>query len=71
MRALRRVAVDVVPFAILERDGGGELLPGLPLWWSVLVIPLGFGLMALRFVLCVFWPPTPGPVSATAGEGSA
>lgn len=55
----------------LEREGGGELLPGLPLWWSVLVIPLGFGLMALRFVLCVIWPPTPGAVPATAGEGSA
>jgi TRAP-type C4-dicarboxylate transport system permease small subunit len=53
----------------LERDGGGELLPGLPLWWSVLVIPLGFALMALRFGLCVFWPPTPGPMPTTAGEG--
>lgn len=49
----------------LERDGGGELLPGLPLWWSVLVIPFGFALMALRFVLCTVWPPAP----AAVGEG--
>lgn len=41
---------------VLERDGGGELLPGLPLWWSVLVIPAGFALMALRFLLQVAWP---------------
>lgn len=53
----------------LERDGGGELLPGLPLWWSVLVIPLGFALMALRFALCVVWPPTTTPALTPVGEG--
>jgi TRAP-type C4-dicarboxylate transport system permease small subunit len=40
----------------LERDGGGDLLPGLPLWWSVLVIPAGFTLMALRFGVQTVWP---------------
>lgn len=34
----------------LEMDGGSELMPGLPLWWSLIIVPLGFGLMALRFV---------------------
>ncbi|MBD8525303.1 TRAP transporter small permease [Pseudomarimonas arenosa] len=33
----------------LERDGGMELLPGLPMWCSLLILPIGFGLMALRF----------------------
>ena len=35
----------------LEQEGGSELLPGVPLWWSLLIVPVGFALMALRFAL--------------------
>lgn len=39
------VAIDLVH---IERETGAEIGLGIPLWWAMLVIPFGFGLVALR-----------------------
>lgn len=45
----------------LEVETGNSLLPGLPMAWVVLPIPLGFLLMAVRFLVAsLLPPPTPG-----------
>lgn len=41
----------------LELDGGGEGLLGVPSWALQLILPLGFGLMALRFLIRSLLPP--------------
>lgn len=53
-----------------EYQDGTSLIAGIPGWVAQLVIPLGFGLMALRFALLAWRPPQavappPGP---PAGE---
>jgi TRAP-type C4-dicarboxylate transport system permease small subunit len=52
----------------LEREAPVPFVAGVPSWVPMLVIPAGFGLMALRFVLAGLAPP---PVDAEAGEGMA
>jgi TRAP-type C4-dicarboxylate transport system permease small subunit len=45
----------------LERTAPTQFVPGIPSWWPMLVIPAGFGLMALRFATAAFTePPEPG-----------
>ena len=45
----------------LERTAPAQFVPGIPSWWPMLVLPIGFGLMALRFALAAFAePPEPG-----------
>ena len=39
---------------------------GIPSWVPMLVLPAGFGLMALRFLLAAMVPP---PAEHEAGEG--
>jgi len=45
---------------------GSEFLPGIPAWYSEIIIPVGFVLLALHFVIraCV-------KVAAAAGRGTA
>ncbi len=47
-------SVDLV---LLERDSAGLAFANLPIWVSLLILPLGFALMALRFTLSAFQPP--------------
>ncbi len=46
---------------VLERSAPDQFVPGVPSWLPMLVIPVGFGLMALRFAVAAFSePPVPG-----------
>ena len=45
------LCVAAVQFVGFEREGGNTLLGSLPLWVVQLVLPVGFGLVALRIVL--------------------
>jgi TRAP-type C4-dicarboxylate transport system permease small subunit len=38
-------------FVMMEREDGALLMPGVPNWWAVAVIPVGFALMSFRFAL--------------------
>jgi tripartite ATP-independent transporter DctM subunit len=40
-----------VRFVLLEREGGNELAAGVPVWAAQLVLPAGFGLVAIRLIL--------------------
>lgn len=45
----------------MERELPTWFIPGVPSWWPMLAFPLGFALMALRFVIAAFeQPPEPG-----------
>jgi TRAP-type C4-dicarboxylate transport system permease small subunit len=37
-------------FVLMERDYQTEVLTGLPAWWFELILPLGFGMMCLRYL---------------------
>jgi C4-dicarboxylate transporter, DctM subunit len=37
-------------FVESERQASGMLLPGLPKWWFILIMPAGFGVIALRAI---------------------
>ncbi|MGD0618066.1 MAG: TRAP transporter large permease subunit [Bryobacteraceae bacterium] len=37
-------------FVQSERHASGMLLPGLPRWWFILIMPVGFGAIALRAI---------------------
>lgn len=44
-----------------EREAPSVFVAGIPSWWPMLVFPLGFALMALRFCAAAFAsPPEPG-----------
>jgi len=50
----------------LERADSVMLFAAVPVWWSMLVLPVGFGLMALRFgVSAAIGPPPSEPVSTS------
>lgn len=38
-------------FVMGEREMHDMLMPGVPTWWAIAIIPIGFGLMSLRFAL--------------------
>lgn len=40
-----------VRFVVMELEAGGEVVPGLPAWLAESVIPLAFGLIALRYLV--------------------
>ena len=44
------LCVASVQFVLTEKSAGGRLAYGIPLWVIELVLPLGFGLVALRLV---------------------
>lgn len=37
-------------FVMMEKKYGSELLSGMPVWYFQVIIPIGFALMALRFL---------------------
>jgi C4-dicarboxylate transporter, DctM subunit len=63
---LARGALDLV---LIEREAGGTVALGVPVWVAQLVIPLSFGVIALRLV----WhadPAWPGRLAALGGLGA-
>ena len=52
----------------LEREAPGELFAGVPSWVGMLIIPFGFALLTLRFLIAIALGP---PNEAPAGEGDA
>jgi C4-dicarboxylate transporter, DctQ subunit len=52
----------------MEREAPVPFVAGVPSWVPMLVIPAGFGLMSLRFLLASFIPP---PAEHEPGEGHA
>lgn len=46
----------------LERESGTFLFEGVPMWWSQLILPIGFAILALRFVLRALTLPAPDAV---------
>ncbi|UXI66595.1 TRAP transporter small permease [Tahibacter amnicola] len=41
----------------LDKEGGTPGVLGIPAWGLELVLPIGFGLMAIRFLIRAFMPP--------------
>jgi C4-dicarboxylate transporter DctQ subunit len=45
----------------MEREAPAAFVPGIPSWWPMLILPVGFALMSLRFaVSAAGQPPEPG-----------
>jgi len=45
-------------YGLIQLDfGGGNTIAGIPSWLIEAIIPVGFGLLALRFTLRAFLPP--------------
>jgi TRAP-type C4-dicarboxylate transport system permease small subunit len=38
-------------FVKSEREFGGTIMEGIPIWWMEIIIPIGFGVMVFRFLL--------------------
>ncbi|KFN47138.1 TRAP transporter small permease [Arenimonas metalli] len=51
----------------LEREAPVPFVAGIPSWVPMLALPVGFGLMGLRFLVAAALPP---PVHAVMGEGT-
>lgn len=50
-----------VGLVALERESPVPFVAGIPSWVPMLALPLGFGLMSLRFIIAsTLEPPTPG-----------
>lgn len=43
-------------FVAMEYEAGTLVFAGMPAWCCELIIPLGFGVMALRFLVVTVWP---------------
>ena len=41
----------------VDRESGTMLYEQVPTWWAELILPLAFGLLALRFMIRAFSPP--------------
>lgn len=52
----------------LEREAPGALFAGLPSWAGMLIIPFGFAVLALRFLIAIALGP---PIETPVGEGGA
>lgn len=49
-----------VGLVAMDRESATLLVDHVPAWWTEVILPIGFGLMALRFTLRAFVaPPTP------------
>lgn len=44
----------------LDRESGTMLHQQVPTWWAELILPVAFGLLALRFIVRAFSPPMAG-----------
>ena len=42
---------------LMERSAPASFVPGIPSWWPMLIMPIGFGLMCLRVAVAAFGPP--------------
>ncbi|MFY2764799.1 TRAP transporter small permease [Arenimonas sp. MALMAid1274] len=51
-----------------ELEAPVPFVAGVPSWVPMLIVPAGFGLMAVRFVICAVLPPPPPELP---GEGDA
>ncbi|AVP98725.1 TRAP transporter small permease [Ahniella affigens] len=49
----------------LDRESMTPLVNDIPAWWVEVILPVGFGLMALRFALRAFVLPAPSQPEAT------
>lgn len=47
--------------AMLEREGGGEALAGVPNWWLLAAMPVAFALMTLHALAHLLRPPAHSP----------
>jgi len=47
----------------MEREAPAAFVPGIPSWWPMLILPVGFALMSLRFAVSAAGPP-PEPGAA-------
>ena len=56
-----------VGLVALEREAPVPFVAGIPSWVPMLALPVGFGLMGLRFLVAAALPP---PVHAVMGEGT-
>jgi C4-dicarboxylate transporter DctQ subunit len=45
----------------MEREAPSVFIAGVASWWPMLVFPLGFGLLALRFAVSALGPPPAHP----------
>jgi len=43
------LALASYKFVLGEKEGGAMLMPGVPNYWAIIIIPIGFYLMSLRF----------------------
>lgn len=44
-------------FVLMEIEFGSLLLGSYPAWWFQIILPIGFSLIAWRYLLLTFWPP--------------
>lgn len=51
----------------LDRESGTMIVDGVPAWWTQLVLPAGFVLLALRFCFRAFAKPPMPPEPGSAG----
>lgn len=50
-----------IGLVVLERESPVPFVAGIPSWVPMLALPVGFGLMSLRFIIAsMLPPPTPG-----------
>ncbi|HEU0153738.1 MAG TPA: TRAP transporter small permease [Arenimonas sp.] len=56
-----------VGLVALEREAPVPFVAGIPSWVPMLALPVGFGLMGLRFLVAACLPP---PVVVAMGEGT-
>jgi TRAP-type C4-dicarboxylate transport system permease small subunit len=49
----------------MEREAPSVFVAGVASWWPMLVFPFGFGLLALRFVVSAFGPPSEPEIPGT------
>jgi TRAP-type C4-dicarboxylate transport system permease small subunit len=41
-------------FVMGEKEAGSMLVENIPNYWAIIIIPIGFGMMSLRFALKIF-----------------
>jgi TRAP-type C4-dicarboxylate transport system permease small subunit len=51
------IAWHAVRFVQMDYEYGTEAFAGIPAWVTEVIIPIAFGLMALRYCLLILLPP--------------
>lgn len=49
------VAWHSFQFMMIEREDATIAFASVPVWWCQLILPLGFGVMAFRFLVAAVW----------------